>query len=497
MAVTTYDQKEVAMKTVRISSAVNYVKSVAIMMVLSGFLVFSVAPTASAQIGWAVGDGGTIIATANGGTAWGAQTSPIPGVKLNSVFSRGGGIAWAVGDTNTAGGAASSTILFGSGTPTSWVAATGPIQAVANLNGVYFADGDHGWAVGDVAGEGNKRVSTILASVNDGRGAWNQELPRDGGNNLIKQSLKGVFFTDKDHGWAVGDNGTIVNRNNGNWTLVPNIPVGLNFTSVTGYIDPNTRLAVRHFVVYAVATNGQIWFSQDNGRWAQLTNKKGMPINGEQIKVAFATSATEFWIGQAVNNPDVQYVHKNGPNPLHSNWLAPVKVNDRGFNSVSGLSGTDSRHIWIVGDDGLIDYRNGSASRWIPQYTPADDPVPLNSIVMTGTGGPGGLVQLEGASPSDSVGGGMTYVSLTGSGFPEGNINPANVVVELAAECRGTAGASTSAVSVVSASSDRNLISFLLPGGLAPGQYFISISDSEEGDANFESSNCSEVNITQ
>jgi hypothetical protein len=36
-----------------------------------------------------------------------------------------------------------------------------------------------------------------------------------------------------------------------------------------------------------------------------------------------------------------------------------------------------------------------------------------------------------------------------------------------------------------------------LPSGLAPGQYFVSISDSEEGDANFESSNCSAVNVAQ
>ena len=37
----------------------------------------------------------------------------------------------------------------------------------------------------------------------------------------------------------------------------------------------------------------------------------------------------------------------------------------------------------------------------------------------------------------------------------------------------------------------------LLPSGLDPGQYFISISDSTDGDANFESSNCSVVNVAQ
>lgn len=41
------------------------------------------------------------------------------------------------------------------------------------------------------------------------------------------------------------------------------------------------------------------------------------------------------------------------------------------------------------------------------------------------------------------------------------------------------------AVSIASGSPDSKLVSFLLPRGLAPGQYFVSISDPEEGDANF------------
>jgi hypothetical protein len=91
--------------------------------------------------------------------------------------------------------------------------------------------------------------------------------------------------------------------------------------------------------------------------------------------------------------------------------------------------------------------------------------------------------------------GGEDYVSLAASKLPEGNIDPASVRIELATECHGIASTSATAVSIVSGSSGSELISFLLPSGLDRGQYYISISDYAEGDANFESSNCAVVNV--
>ena len=107
------------------------------------------------------------------------------------------------------------------------------------------------------------------------------------------------------------------------------------------------------------------------------------------------------------------------------------------------------------------------------------------------------LIALQGTSSPESGAAGMNYVGVTASDFPEGNITPGNVVVDFATECHGATSASTSAVSIVSGPGDSELLSFLLPSDLAPGQYFVSISDSAEGDANFGSSNCSEVNITE
>ena len=102
----------------------------------------------------------------------------------------------------------------------------------------------------------------------------------------------------------------------------------------------------------------------------------------------------------------------------------------------------------------------------------------------------------QSTSPNSGIGG-VNYLALSGSGFPDGSISPDNVAVQLSTVCHGPASAITPAASLVSSSGDSRLVSFLLPASLPPGNYFVSISDSADGDANFESSNCSGVTVSQ
>jgi hypothetical protein len=133
-----------------------------------------------------------------------------------------------------------------------------------------------------------------------------------------------------------------------------------------------------------------------------------------------------------------------------------------------------------------------------PDYYDKQNKQVLREFKLTLTPNPkeGAGVRLDGATVPNSGAAGASYVRVTGWGFPEGSINPGNVVVALATDCRDTASATTSATSVVSGLGDSRLVSFLLPEGLSPGSYFVSIRDSADGDASFESSNCSEVDVT-
>ena len=98
-------------------------------------------------------------------------------------------------------------------------------------------------------------------------------------------------------------------------------------------------------------------------------------------------------------------------------------------------------------------------------------------------------------SPSTGVAG-TTQDWLAGSGFPN-PISPANVTVSLASTCGGVATATAPglAVTQIVGSSDR--IEFLIPGSLANGSYFVSVSGAATNGTTFTSSNCSEVQVTK
>jgi hypothetical protein len=91
---------------------------------------------------------------------------------------------------------------------------------------------------------------------------------------------------------------------------------------------------------------------------------------------------------------------------------------------------------------------------------------------------------------------GINSVNLVGGGFPTGTITPANVVVTFATTCSGSPVATTAAASVRTIIGSSRRVGVLIPGTLATGAYFVALSDSAGGDANFTSNNCSEVNVT-
>jgi len=472
------------MKTLRTSRGMSYVKSAAITIALLGLLISSAAPHACAQVGWAVGssDGtnGTILFTNNGGGTWTPQTTGVPDVDLNGVDSWDGKTAWAVGAA--VGG--SGTILRGSAVgmpPTfTWAPVAGaPNQ---NLNGVSFIDGSNGWAVGS--------GGTILYS-NGGAGGWVQQ--RVG----TTENLYGVYFVKQSFttviGCAVGANATVLiftgkikdGKVTGEWSAPQSLGRG-DFRAVSG---KNSYGEVK---IYAVGDPRLgIWeWSNRRPRGEQPWQRFGSPsddVTDLRAVQVVSTGPTNIWVGQAKKNANVENWNNTGK------WINRSVTGDPPFKYVFGMAFVPGRlgpDFWVVGSRGHIGFWNGTS--WTRQDTGTQT---LSGIVMLPT--KKNDVKLEGSTSPDGGSAGTSYLSLTGSGFPDGNINPANVVVELATDCQGPSSATTSAASIVSGSGNSKLVSFLLPGGLSPGKYFVGISDSWEGDASFESSNCSEVKVSQ
>jgi photosystem II stability/assembly factor-like uncharacterized protein len=148
---------------------------------------------ADARHGWAVGSNGTILATDDGGSKWPLQTSGVAN-NLNGVHFADATHGWAVGDNGT--------ILATDDGGRRWRAQDGGGEN--DLSSVHFADTTHGWAVGD--------NGTILATANGG-GKW--QLQDSGTANGL---FSGVYFADATHGWVVGADAMILATANGGAT---------------------------------------------------------------------------------------------------------------------------------------------------------------------------------------------------------------------------------------------------------------------------------------
>ncbi|KPK63419.1 hypothetical protein AMJ83_07045 [candidate division WOR_3 bacterium SM23_42] len=145
-----------------------------------------------ADIGYAVGDGGTIFHTTNGGGAWLEQTSGTIR-HLRSVHATSPDTAWAVG----VGGLVLRTIDGGSTWDSLYVGVS------YGLSDIYFVNYQTGWIAG------GDTINGIILSTTNAGDSW--VLQNSGTSNF----LYAIYFTDPDTGWAVGYDGTIVHTTSG------------------------------------------------------------------------------------------------------------------------------------------------------------------------------------------------------------------------------------------------------------------------------------------
>ncbi len=189
--------------------------------------------------GWAVGDGGTIVSTRDGGTTWTAQPSNTT-QNLQAVVFSDGTHGWAVGD----GGTIVSTQDGGA----TWTAQ--PSNTTQNLRAVAFADGTHGWAVGD--------GGTILGT-SDGGTTWTAQ------SDATTVALYGVAFADTAAGWAVGDSGTILHTSDGgaHWAAQASGTsanlLALAFSAGQGWAVGQSG------TILATSDGGATWIAQTSG----------------------------------------------------------------------------------------------------------------------------------------------------------------------------------------------------------------------------------------
>jgi photosystem II stability/assembly factor-like uncharacterized protein len=167
--------------------------------------------------GWAVGEqvasphptGVILHYTVTGGVGtWAifpspASPSPIP--PLNSVFMLQANEGWAVGDNATilhytvTGGVGTWNVVTVSGTPS--------LSADANLTSIFMLSSTSGWAVGGIQAQGSFSAGPVIIYWDGTKWEPVATPTLPGGispRGLTSATLKSVYFTGPNDGWAVG-----------------------------------------------------------------------------------------------------------------------------------------------------------------------------------------------------------------------------------------------------------------------------------------------------
>ncbi|MBI4333539.1 MAG: hypothetical protein HY673_19930 [Chloroflexi bacterium] len=257
--------------------------------------------------GWAVGEGGTMVRTTNGGASWTVQDSGII-YNLRSVFFLSPTNGWVAGDSGY--------VARSSDGGLTWNKLD--VGTSAHLNAVRFKDINMGWAVGDAG---------AILETTDGGTTWQRKA--SGTNN----SLRSLVFLDAQTYWAAGDAGTFVRTEDGgaSWVSQPAIATTVNLSSVI-FTSQGTG--------YAVGAGGVLVVSADRGKnWTRIV----LTIAQNFHSIAFA-DAGNGWI--AADNGTMLVTRDGG-----RSWDVRLLGTS---NRVSSLYFVDRRNGWAVGDSGSV-----------------------------------------------------------------------------------------------------------------------------------------------
>ncbi len=277
------------------------------------------------QTGYAVGTGGAIYKTVNGGISWTAQTSGTSNALLDVYFSPNG-TGYATG--------ASGTILRTTNGGSTWNTITGIAGiSTTSFNEIHFPTNNVGYFVGT----GGKIVKTA-----DGGATWNVLSSTTG-----FPEIKSVFFTTALIGFVSGGAGFLRKTTDGgsNWTT-PSVTAN-NINDIY-FIDNSTG--------YLACANGEVWQTTDTGvNWSLKNSGMG---SLENLKIHFSNASN----GYTTTGSSYNYLTSNGA----TNWI---------FNDVSGSGAINDLFFsspytgYMVGASGkLFKYQ----SELEPEYQPTN-----------------------------------------------------------------------------------------------------------------------------
>lgn len=241
--------------------------------------------------------------------------------------------------------------------------------SLTNLNAVHFVDADHGWIVGD---------SGLILQTSDGGRRWQQQLSNS------RVNLRSVQFADRENGWAVGDKGVLLqSRNAGeNWQEQRGIP-DQSFAALF-FLDASTGWTVgENGLILHTGNGGDNWREQPSGTAMWLAaidfvdRQNGWAVGGGVIQ--YTANGGQSWTPlsgfppikfTALDFIDQHYgwvVASRGEILLTSDGGRTWQVQDGVANPLAAVQFADAENGWAVGSGGTILQTTNGGRAWQPQ----------------------------------------------------------------------------------------------------------------------------------
>lgn len=335
------------------------------------------------SIGYAIAEKGYIIKTINGGESWIELVTPVND-NLTDLFILDQNTVIAVGENGT---------VLRSTDGSTFAINRSTSGVTANLNGVHFYDSRIGWAVGD---------SGTLIITRDKGLTWQSQPMIEGRTQApVTENLTSVAFFNMDDGLAIGLKGTILKTADGGYTwtsMADRIWDGVEYTSLTSLYPNETnnlnRLEIRrefpHNFTVGVYPSSQQYFEnvlyqispseypgsmvlQWSGKLDGQNYRQVLDLNNYATADALADEVNSIMSPYSpadVSQPDSSRA-KVRVFEMTVHYAAAVRPSDfrPSTGSIPSIGTTEitfsvEDKAWIVGNDGRLLQTNNSGSKW-------------------------------------------------------------------------------------------------------------------------------------
>lgn len=224
--------------------------------------------------GWVITDGSEILKTDDGGYNWNFQNNPLVD-NLQKLFFLNNQIGWGIYGNNQ--------IIKTTDGGNNWVLIN---TGYTNITDIYFVDNLNGWAAGD-----------IIIYTDDGGYTWYQQ------GNITKNKINGLYFKNYNHGWAIGDKGTILEFDNTDYVILPPTLISPSNNSINNSLIPQfswNRPEKSNYFKIQISKNSQ---------FSQIVFESDLDSNS--IKLDYSNkleqSTLYYWRVKAFNSTDSSF----------------------------------------------------------------------------------------------------------------------------------------------------------------------------------------------